>query len=147
MISHKEKRLLHYSADLMYAIVSDVEKYPEFLPWVVATKVLSRDKNRVIAEMAVGYGALNERYTSNVALDPQAHRIDVTQTRGPFRVLENHWQFTPHPEGCEVEFAIRFAFKSRVLHNLAGAMFKQALLKMTDAFETRAEQIQKGHAA
>jgi coenzyme Q-binding protein COQ10 len=141
MISHRETRIVPYPAELMYAVVSDVEKYPEFLPWVVALRVLSRDENRISAEMAVGYGGLRERYTSEIILDPAVHRIDVAQTKGPFKTLENHWRFTPKNEGCEVEFAILFEFKSRLLHSLAGAKFERAMLKMSDAFEARAKSI------
>ena len=70
MISHRESRLVPYPAELMYRVVADVEKYPEFLPWVVALRVLSRRENGLTAEMAVGYGTLRERYTSEVRLDP-----------------------------------------------------------------------------
>src|SRR5256885_3373770 len=115
MISHRETRTVLYPAELMYAVVSDVEKYPEFLPWVLALRVLSRHDNGLTAEMAVGYGALRERYTSEVRLDPAARAIDVRQTRGPFKTLENHWQFTPREAGCEVTFSILFEFKSRLL--------------------------------
>ncbi len=146
MISHRETRIVPYTADLMYAVVSDVEKYPQFLPWVVALRVLSRRDNGLTAEMAVGYGALRERYTSDVTLDPAARHIDVIQTKGPFKALENHWQFTPKGEGCEVEFSILFEFKSRLLHSLAGAKFEKAMLKLADAFEARARQIEQGNA-
>ena len=138
MISHRETRLVAFPAALMYAVVSDVEKYPEFLPWVVALRVLSRRENGMTAEMAVGYGGLRERYTSDVALDPVQHRIDVVQTKGPFKTLENHWRFTPKDEGCEVEFSIQFEFKSRLLHGVAGHAFEKVMLKMADAFEARA---------
>lgn len=142
MISHRETRIVPYPAELMYAVVSDVEKYPEFLPWVVALRVLSRDENRLTAEMAVGYGALRERYTSDVVLDPAALRVDVTQTKGPFKTLENHWRFTPSGEGCEIEFSILFEFRSRLLHSVAGAKFEKVMLKLADAFEARAKSIQ-----
>ena len=142
MISHRETRIVPYPAELMYAVVSDVEKYPEFLPWVVALRVLSRDENRLTAEMAVGYGALCERYTSDVVLDPAALRVDVTQTKGPFKTLENHWRFTPSGEGCEIEFSILFEFRSRLLHSVAGAKFEKVMLKLADAFEARAKSIQ-----
>ena len=138
MISHRETRIVPYPAELMYAVVSDVEKYPQFLPWVLALRVLSRREGGLTAEMAVGYGGLRERYTSEVRLDPTIHRIDVTQAKGPFKTLENHWQFTPRDGGCEVTFSILFEFKSRLLHSVAGAKFEKAMLKMTDAFEARA---------
>jgi len=127
----------------MYAVVSDVEKYPQFLPWVLALRILSRRENGLTAEMAVGYGALRERYTSDVQLDPTIRRIDVTQIKGPFKTLENHWQFTPREGGCEIAFSILFEFKSRLLHSVAGAKFEKVMLKMADAFEARAKQIQE----
>lgn len=138
MISHSETRIVPYPAELMYAVVSDVEKYPQFLPWVQALRILSRREDGLTAEMAVGYGGLRERYTSDVRLDPKIHRIDVAQIKGPFKTLENHWQFTPRGEGCEVTFSILFEFKSRLLHSLAGDKFEKVMLKMADAFEARA---------
>jgi len=143
VISHRETRIVPYPAELMYAVVSDVEKYPEFLPWVVALRVLTRRADGMTAEMAVGYGGLRERYTSDVALDPAIHRIDVRQIKGPFKTLENHWQFTPlaDGQGCEIAFSILFEFKSRLLHSVAGAKFEKVMLKMADAFEARAKQL------
>jgi len=138
VISHTEKRLVPYPADLMYSVVADVEQYPKFLPWVVALRVLARRADGMTAEMAVGYGALRERYTSDVKLDPAARTIDVVEIKGPFKTLENHWRFTPKDEGCEVEFSIIFEFKSRLLHSVAGKSFEKVMLKMTDAFEARA---------
>ena len=143
MISHRETRLVAFPAALMFAVVSDVEKYPEFLPWVVALRVLSRRDNGLTAEMAVGYGGLRERYTSDVALDPALHRIDVVQTQGPFKALENHWRFTDTDKGCEVDFAIAFEFKSRLLHGVAGHAFEKVMLKMADAFEARAAALSR----
>jgi coenzyme Q-binding protein COQ10 len=153
VISHRETRTIRYPAKLMYAVVSDVEKYPQFLPWVVALRVLSRRENGMTAEMAVGYRGLRERYTSDVMLDPVQHRIDVVQIQdgrrgAPFKTLENHWRFTPRKdekgeEGCEVEFSIAFEFKSRLLHGVAGHAFEKVLLKMADAFEARAAALSR----
>ena len=150
MIEHRETRQVPYPAELMYAVVSDVEKYPQFLPWVLALRVLSRRENGLTAEMAVGYGALRERYTSDVRLDPEARTIDVVEIRkngGPFKTLENHWRFTPKGEGCEIEFCILFEFKTRLLHRVAGHAFEKVMMKMADAFEARARQIQEASSS
>lgn len=145
MTTHSESRVLPYTADLMYAVVAGVEKYPEFLPWCVDLRVLSteRAKNRDVlrAEMLVGFGALRERYTSRVVLDATARTVDVVQTEGPFRQLESHWRFTPEGEGCRVDFSIAFEFKSRLLDAVAGKAFEHAVLKMADAFEARARTL------
>jgi coenzyme Q-binding protein COQ10 len=123
----------------MYRVVSDVERYPEFLPWVLALRVKSRQDRVVIAEMMVGYKAFREKYTSKVVLDPAQLTVNVTQADGPFRKLENHWRFVPKgPEACEVNFTIDFEFRNRILGAVAGASFGKALMKMTEAFEARA---------
>src|SRR6185437_5132818 len=88
MPQHRESRVVPYDPDVMFAIVADVEHYPEFLPWVVGLRVLSRaidaGKEIMIAEMQVGFSALRERYTSRIVLDPAARRIDVRQVHGVF---------------------------------------------------------------
>jgi coenzyme Q-binding protein COQ10 len=129
----------------MYAVVADVERYPEFLPWCAALRILSKERVKdcdvLRAEMLVGFGALRERYTSRVVLDRVAHAVDVAQTNGPFRQLESRWRFTPEGEGCRVEFSIAFEFSSRLLDAVAGRAFEHAVLKMADAFETRAKAL------
>ena len=129
----------------MYAVVSDVEKYPSFLPWCTALRILSREHVRgrdvLFAQMAVAYGALREKYTSRVVLDPAERRIDVVQTEGPFKQLENHWRFTPEGEGCRIDFSITFEFKSRILNAVVGNSFEKIVLKMADAFEARARAL------
>jgi coenzyme Q-binding protein COQ10 len=94
-----------------------------------------------MAEMAVGYGALREKYTSRVLLDPAARTIDVAQTTGPFRQLENHWRFTPEPAGCKVDFSLSYEFRNRILNAVAGAAFGKVYVKMADAFEARAKDL------
>lgn len=146
--AHSETRIVPYTADLMYRVVAEVEDYPKFLPWVVALRVLSRGQESgrdiVMAQMAVGYGALREKYTSRVVLDPVARTIDVAQTNGPFKQLENHWRFTPLEDGCKVEFSLVYEFRNRVLNAVAGAAFGKVYVKMADAFEARAKALSHG---
>ena len=145
MTTHSESRVLPYTADLMYAVVADIEKYPEFLPWCGGLCVLSRERGKdrdvLRAEMLVGFSGFRERYTSRVVLDATARTVDVTQTDGPFRQLESCWRFTPQNAGCRVDFSIAFEFRNRLLNAVAGSAFEQALLKMTDAFEARASAL------
>ena len=100
-----------------------------------------------MAEMAVGYRALRERYTSRVILDPAARTIDVVAIEGPFRVLENHWRFTPEGEGTQSGFPRRL----RILQPAAAGgrrprPSRKCLLKMTDAFEARAASLSRSEA-
>ena len=127
-----------YGADLMYRIVADVERYPEFLPWVMALRILSREENGLTAEMAVGFGPFRERYTSCITLDPNARTINVVAIKGPFRLLENRWCFVPEGDGGRIDFSIAFEFRNPLLQAAASKAFEKVILKMTDAFAARA---------
>src|SRR6185295_1142304 len=151
MPQHSESRVVPYDPDVMFAIVADVERYPEFLPWVLSLRVLSRaidaGKDIVIAEMQVGFAALRERYTSRIVLDAAARRIDVRQVQGVFRALENCWRFTPEGQGCRIDFFVRFEFRSRLLSMVASGAMSLAVSSMTRAFEERARKLAKADAA
>jgi coenzyme Q-binding protein COQ10 len=145
--AHSETRIVPYTADLMYGIVADVEQYPKFLPWVKALHVVSREqvKGREVlkARMTVGFRSFEESYTSRVILDPAGRTIDVVQTDGPFRQLENHWRFTPDAAGSRVDFTIAFELRNPLLNMVAGAAFGRVLLRTTDAFLDRAKTLSK----
>ena len=129
----------------MFALVADVEKYPEFLPLCEALKITSKrerdGKTLLIADMTVGYKAIRETFTSQVMLDPEALRIDVQYLNGPFRYLNNVWTFIEAGDGCDVGFFIDYEFKSRMLGMLMGSMFDVAFRKFSQAFEERADRI------
>lgn len=139
MPSHSEQRVLPYSPEQLFELVADVDRYPEFLPWVVAARVLSRGEDRLRAELAVGFKGIRERFISHVALDRVNLRIDVAYEDGPFKYLENHWVFNPHGDsGCRIDFDVDFEFKSRILEALMGRLFQEAVMRMVRAFEGRA---------
>lgn len=131
----------------MFALVADVEKYPQFLPMCEALSIRSskeRDnKTLLVADMTVGYKLIRETFTSQVLLKPAESMIDVKYVDGPFRYLDNRWTFKPVGDGseCDVEFFIDYEFKSRMLGMLMGSMFDLAFRKFSEAFEKRADQI------
>ena len=134
----------------MFSVVADVEQYPKFLPWVSALHIVSREqvKGRDVlkAHMTLGFKSFRESYTSRVILDPAGRTIDVVQTEGPFRVLENHWRFTPQAEGCKADFTIEFILRNPILNAVAGAAFGRVMLRTEDAFIDRARKLSKKSA-
>ena len=140
MPTHAEQRLLPYTQEQMYALVADIERYPEFLPWCVAARVKERCADFISADLVIGFKMFRERFTSHVKLDPPG-RIDVTYAEGPFRYLNNHWTFERAPGGCKVDFFIDFEFKSRVLQKVIEVLFGEAVKRMVAAFESRARQL------
>jgi coenzyme Q-binding protein COQ10 len=140
------KHPVAHSADDMYALVANVEAYPQFLPLCEALKIKSReqveDKQVLIATMQVGYKLIRESFTTKVALDPDERVIFVEYLDGPFSHLENRWQFIPRPDGgSEIDFYIAYSFRSRLFERVVGGLFDKAVQKYTAAFEERADQV------
>ncbi len=141
MPTHAEKRILPYRCEQIFDLVANVEAYPEFLPWVISARTISRKENGFIADLAVGYKFLSDSYRSEVILHPH-HRIDVLYVNGPFKYLNNHWNFTQVDEKhVEVDFYIDFEFKSGLLQNMMQTVFSEVVKRMIQAFEKRAAEI------
>ena len=141
MPTHAEKRVLPYSPDQLYGLVAEIERYPEFLPWCLAVRIRKRSEALVVADLIIGFKMIRERFTSQVALDPEARLIDVKYIEGPLRYLNNHWRFEEHPEGCLIDFFVDFEFHSRIMRKLMEPLFNEAVRRMVAAFEARAEDL------
>jgi coenzyme Q-binding protein COQ10 len=131
----------------MFALVADVGRYGEFLPWVVGVRVKSDGETEMVADLLVGFKALREKFTSRVTKE-RPSRIHVDYVDGPLAYLRNDWGFRPDGEGgCYVDFTVGFAFRSRMFEALAGQVFDRALRKMIGAFEERADALYGASAA
>ena len=139
-------RPVKHSADQMFDLVADVERYPEFLPLCEGLTIRSRKerdgKVLLVADMTVGYKSIRETFTTQVLLNKAERVIDVKYIDGPFRYLDNRWSFAPADGGgSNVHFFIDYEFKSRILGALMGSMFDRAFRMFAEAFEKRADTI------
>ena len=138
-------RQVPYSAEQMFALVADVERYPEFLPMCEALAVRSRKERDgvtvLVADMTVGYRAIRETFTSQVVLKPDELIIDVKYLDGPFKYLRNRWEFVARGDSSEVRFDIDYEFRNRILGMMMGAVFDRAFRMFAEAFEKRAATI------
>ncbi len=130
----------------MYDLVADVSSYPKFLPWCAACRIRKRtpaDGGEVIdADLVISFKVFREKFGSRVSLKPEEHRVDVAYLEGPFKYLNNHWQFTDSPDGgCDVDFFVDFEFKSPLLQSIIGVVFNEAMQRIVRAFEQRAEAL------
>jgi coenzyme Q-binding protein COQ10 len=137
MPTHAEKKILPYSQDQLFDMVADVRRYPEFLPWCVGARVISRTDSELIADLTIGFKMFRETFRSQVTLERPGH-VHVRYLTGPFRYLNNHWRFNPVANGTEVDFFVDFEFKSRLLQAVIGTVFNEAVRLMVRAFERRA---------
>ncbi len=137
MATHAERRALPYTQEQMYALVADVERYPEFLPWCRAARITRRDGDVLYADLVIGFKVFRERFTSKVTLNPP-DSVHVEYINGPMRHLNNHWRFEPHDKGCIIDFYVDFEFRSALLQAAIGLLFNEAVRRMVAAFEARA---------
>lgn len=125
----------------MFDLVADVDRYPEFLPWVIATRVRSDSETEMVADMLVGFSALREKFTSRVEkVRPSELRVHYVD--GPMRDLDNRWLFRAlGPQECEIDFRVEFSFRNALFQKLAGQYLDKAFRKMVAAFEKRAAEL------
>ena len=141
MPRHHEVRQLPYSAAQMFAMVADVGRYAEFLPWVAAVRVRGNSETEMLADLIVGFKGLREQFTSRV-IKERPHHIVVDYVEGPLKHLHNEWRFADRPEGgCDVAFTVEFSFRNNIFERLAGQVFDRALRAMTNAFVERADAL------
>ena len=126
----------------MYALVADVAKYPEFLPWCSAARIRSRkdksDHEVMEADLVISFKVFRERFGSRVTLWPEKRRIDTEYLDGPFKYLRSYWIFHDAEGGCEVEFFVDFEFRNAILQKIIGVVFTEAMHRIVRAFEARA---------
>jgi coenzyme Q-binding protein COQ10 len=145
-LRHVLVRRLAYRPDQLFALVGDVRRYPEFVPWVTELRTwnhadVGHGVTTFDAEAEVRFAIVRERFTTRVRLDEPAWHIDVALISGPFRRLENHWRFSPLADGAELVFDIEFEFRSRLLQKLLAANFERAVSRLVDCFERRARTL------
>ncbi len=143
---HHVSRLLPYTPDQLFALVGDVDRYPEFVPWISSMRTwnardLGEGANSLDAEAGVGFSFLKERFATRVRRDSAERRIDVSLLSGPFRRLTNTWRFLEDEAGTRIEFDIDFQFKSRLLEGLLTANFHHAVERLMGCFEDRAKAL------
>ncbi|MBJ3778239.1 type II toxin-antitoxin system RatA family toxin [Acuticoccus mangrovi] len=147
MQEYETTRRVKHTADNMFDLVADVKAYPHFVPLCRALAVRRRDtlpdgREVLVADMTVAYKFIRETFTSRVVLDRANRQIDVTYLDGPFKELFNRWTFTEVDEKTtDVNFSIRYEFKSRTLATLMGSVFDHAFRRFATAFEERANEV------
>lgn len=141
MTTHAEKRVVPHAPEQLYALVLDVQKYPQFLPWCLAARVKSQSERELAADLIIGFNMFRETFTSYVEFDPDKLEIDVRYAEGPFKHLTNNWRFLPHEDGCEIDFYVDFEFNSRLLQSVIETLFTEAVRRMVRAFEARADDL------
>jgi len=137
--------LVPYSPEQMFALVDDIERYTEFLPWVASAAVLERTESERLGRLEMMRSGLREQFTTRNLIAPPA-RLEMRLVEGPFRVLEGIWTFdaigdAQATRGTRVGLAMRFEFKSKMMDILLAPKFASSCDTLVDAFAKRAKQV------
>ncbi len=136
--------LIWYSPEEMFTLVTDVARYPEFLPWCDQARVLTQDEHGMTAEVGIALGGIKKSFVTRNTHEA-GRRVRMELVEGPFSQLDGDWQFHPVGDGtqraCKVELALRYGFDSRTLAALVGPVFDRIAATLVDAFVKRAEQV------
>jgi coenzyme Q-binding protein COQ10 len=148
MIKHVENKTVNYGIEQVFKLVCDVEKYPEFVPFCVDTSVYERKEGSFCADMYIGAGFINEKFTTKASFgiddSQESAFVDIEYIEGPFKSLKSKWAFKKNDEShTEIEFSIFFELKSGLFQSSMNKMFKEISKKTVAAFEERAKKIYK----
>ena len=140
----KRSALIAQPPGRMFALINDIESYPQFLPWCTVAHVDSRSEKEIVATIGVRRGALHSTFTTRNELRADRH-ISMRLVSGPFKTLEGEWTLTPVelPElpGCRIDLLMRFAFANRLTGMVFEPLFEETAASLVDAFVARARAL------
>ena len=138
-------RLIECKKENLIDLVLDIEKYPEFVPFCLGSKVYERsieeNQTLIVADLTIGKGPFKDTYKSDVQFNKRTNSIKVTNIGGPLRHLENNWKFIESDKGTEILFDIDFEIENKFLNIVMTKSFQYGLNKIADAFQKRAQDL------
>ena len=141
MAARTERQHLVYTAPQLFDLVADVERYPEFLPWVIEARIRYRTDSAMLVDMTIKTGRLQKQFSTAAALH-RPHRIDISSYDPLFDRFEQRWTFEPAANGgTNVEYHVDVKFRSRVLQMLMGKSFAGRAMATMSAFERQAHRL------
>jgi ribosome-associated toxin RatA of RatAB toxin-antitoxin module len=133
--------LVHYSNDEMFALVSDIDAYPQFLPWCSGARVLSYEQHEMCARIDFSVSGVNKSFTTRNQLQP-GREISMQLVEGPFSQLEGRWRFEPLGDaGSKISLFLEYDFSSKMVSLAVGPVFNKIANTLVDAFQKRAIEV------
>lgn len=137
--------LINHSANSMYALVDDVSRYPEFLPWCGGVDLIKQDEQSTIATLHIAYHGLHQKFTTeNHKTYPSLMEIKLKD--GPFKQLDGIWRFIElNEDACKIEFMLNYEFANSFLEKIISPVFSHIANTFVDGFVARADVVYKAN--
>ncbi len=137
----EKSALVQYSSEQMFALVSDVPGYQNFLPWCGGSRFLQEGERENVGEVDIAFKGVKQSFATRNRLEP-GRLIQMELMKGPFKTLHGEWRFDPLSESaCKTSLVVEFEFSSRIVAMTTGPLFSQITASMVDAFVKRAQQV------
>ena len=144
MAKIEKSALVPFSAQQMFDLVADVERYKEFLPWCSDSQLVSRTENEVCGKIEVSRLGITQAFSTCNAIDPP-HRMEIALREGPFKRLHGEWRFTQlRDDACKVSLMMDFEFSGRLINAAFGKVFHQIANSLVASFVERAREVYRG---
>lgn len=141
MAKVEKSALVPYSAQKMFDLVADVERYKDFLPWCSNSRRVSSADNEMCGWIEVSrLGITQDFSTCNQLFPPE--RMTLTLNEGPFRQLNGEWRFaTLREDACKVTLMMEFEFSGKLINAAFGKVFHQVANSLVESFVKRAREV------
>jgi ribosome-associated toxin RatA of RatAB toxin-antitoxin module len=141
MANIQKTLLISHSALRMYDLVTDIEKYPEFLPWCGGVEIFQSTPELMEAKISINFKGIKQFFhTKNHQKAP--HTIDMSFVDGPFKNFEGHWIFTElRADACKIEFQLKYEFSNFLLDKVIGPVFSMIANTFVNSFVQRANDL------
>ncbi len=137
----KRSIIVPYTPEQMFDLVSDVARYPEFMPWCGGAEVMEQDESGMTASIMIRIARISQNFTTKNTHD-YPKRIHLELVDGPFSNLTGDWSFTPLGEdGCKIDFVMQYEFSNRTLEMVIGPIFNRIATSFIDSFTQRANEL------
>jgi len=140
----EKSALVPYSAQAMFDLVADVERYKEFLPWCSDSHLVSRGDSELCGQIEVSRLGITQAFSTCNQLDPPG-RMGITLHEGPFKKLQGEWRFIAlRDDACKVVLTLEFEFAGRLINAAFGKVFHQVASSLVESFVERAREVYGG---
>ena len=141
MLNISKSVIVPYTAAQIYALVSDIDNYQNYLPWCPSSKIIKEEHNKIVGRVDVGSAKIHVHFTTLNSNIPN-ERIDMQLVDGPFRHFQGHWLFSPLDSiGCKIEFKLEYKFSNLIIEKIVGAAFELAIKNIVDTFIKKAHEV------
>jgi len=142
------ERVVQAPVEQVFAIARQVERFPEWLDYVTAIRVLERSEDGKVVisewEASVPMFGLKAKWVERDEWDEEQKVCRFALQEGDLDKYEGDWRFEPHPEGTRMRLIVNYEYRvpigGALVQQLVRKIVEQMAKKLLDGIAMVAEQ-------